>query len=188
MLNPVKMSLDEQQQALLRVLRGDTRLPQTESGLTDPWLTEVLHSPGLAMVREIAAWWLRFQIESQCRLTSRLMKRMGCFETYLAAHAGENTIPPAIEELTRQFLSSLASHPDPLLRAVATLELTCLAPADPSRHITTHWDRDPNAVLISLSHLTELPPPELGVQYILTLDPGPPADIYCTRETAIILA
>lgn len=177
------MTLAQQQQALLRILRRDTRPAET-----DPWLAQVVDSPGLAMVHEIAAWWLRFQIESHCRLTSRLMKRMDCFDSYLAAHAAENTIPPAVEELTRQFLTSLAGHPDPLLRAVAAFELVCLAPSGLPHAVITLWDRNPSVALSALSQSTELPPPEHNAQYTLTLGPGSPPSIHCTREIAVCAA
>jgi hypothetical protein len=179
------LTLAQQQQALLRILRKDTQRVDTNPPETDPWLTEVVHSPGLAMVHEIAAWWLRFQIESHCRLTSRLMKRMGSFDQWLAAHSSENTIPPAVEELTHQFLSSLARHPDPLLRAVAAFEQACLTPSGPPYPFTTLWDRNPNAALTALNQGTELPPPEPGIQYTLTLGPGSPLAIHCSRETTV---
>jgi hypothetical protein len=181
------LTLAEQQQSLLRILCEDTEpLP------TDPWLSEVIHSPGLVMIREIAAWWLRFQIESQCRLTSRLMKRMGSFDDYLAAHARQNSIPQPIEELTRQFLTSLTSHPDQLLRAVAAFEQACLTPSDAHQPAsTTTWDRNPNTVLTALSQCTELPAPEPGAEYTLTLEPDPtnpvsPRKITCTRQVTSV--
>ena len=182
------LSLEQQQKSLLRILRGGPETPETAAIEADPWLAEVIHSPGLVMVREIAAWWLRFQIESQCRFTSRLMKRMGCFEDYLEAHARENPVPQAIEELTRQFLSSLACYPDPLLRAVSAFELACLAPPGTHRASTTIWDRNPNAVLYALSKFAAIPGPEPDVQYILTIEPGEPRQVHCTRQTACIPA
>jgi hypothetical protein len=179
------LTLAEQQKRLLRILREDPGLLEAEA---DPWLRQVIHSPGLAMMREIASWWLRFQIESQCRYTSRLMKRMGCFESYLACYFRENPTPPAIEDLAREFLFSLELHPDPLIRAVAVFELDCLAleGAQPAT-LTTHWDRNPDEVLDALARFTRLPPPEPGVKYILTIEPDhknpvSPRKICCTRH------
>jgi hypothetical protein len=174
------LTLREQQQSLRRIL---TSTPAGEIE-TDPWLTEVLQSPGLAMTREIASWWLRFQLESQCLYTSRLMKRMRCYATYIDDHFSQNPTPPAIEELTFHFLSSLASHPDPLLRAVSIFELECLVPSA-THHIPVAivWNRNPHHVLDALSHGAELPEPDPCARYILTI--GPPSDsprhVSCTR-------
>jgi hypothetical protein len=167
------LTLREQQQSLRRILTG---APVTEaSAQTDPWLNEVMHSPGLAMTREIASWWLRFQIESQCIYTSRLMKHMGCYATYIDHHFSRNPTPPAIEELSRHFLTSLAAHPDRLLRSVAAFELECLVPSATRQNpALILWDRDPNHVLTALTQGTELPKSDRCARYILTI--GPPSD------------
>jgi hypothetical protein len=174
------LTLREQQQSLRRILTS-TRTCEIE---TDPWLTEVLQSPGLAMTREIASWWLRFQIESQCIYTSRLMKRMSCYATWIDNHFSRNPTPPAIEELTLHFLSSLTSHPDPLLRAVAAFELECLIPAS-THHIPVAivWNRNPHHVLNALNQGTELPESDPSIRYILTIGPpsGTPRQVSCTQ-------
>jgi hypothetical protein len=179
------LTLRQQQQSLRRILTGAPAAAVSATAETDPWLTEVLHSPGLAMTREIAAWWLRFQIESQCIYTSRLMKRMGCYATYIDDHFSQNPTPPAIEELALQFLTSLAGHPDTLLRAVAAFEQACLAPAGPPHPVITQWDRNPNAVITALNQGAELPPPEPGIQYTLTIGPGTPPTVHCSEETPV---
>lgn len=175
------LTLREQQQSLRRILIG----PPSGETESDPWITEVLHSPGLAMTREIASWWLRFQIESQCIFTSRLMKRMGCYETYIDGHFCCNPTPPAIEELARQFLSSLASHPDPLLGSIAAFELECLTPSATQQNpAIIHWDRNPHPALDALTRGTELPAPEPGVKYILIIgpkDPIVPRSVSCSK-------
>jgi hypothetical protein len=181
------LTLRQQQQSLRRILTG---APAGEASVpveTDPWLIEVRNSPGLAMTREIASWWQRFQIASQCIYTSRLMKRMGCYESYIEDHFSRNPTPPAIEELALQFLSSLASHPDLLLRAVSIFELECLVPT------TSHdiplaivWDRNPSQALDALTRGTELPIAEHTARYILTIGPpssSAPRQVSCTQLT-----
>lgn len=186
------LTLLEQQQRLLDILRG--RLASNErSGLdttthdmikSDPWLASVVGSPGLLVMRLTASWWQRFQIESSCRYSSRLMKRLGCFERYLAAHFAMYSAPAAIEELATQFLASLAEHENPLLCAVAQFELFCVGSAEaPSRDITIFWDRDPQAVMVALDRFQPLPEPAAGVRYRLQLSSINP--VTCTRESLI---
>lgn len=173
------LSLAQQQQGLLAILQG--RQINTKR---DPWLDSVTQSRGLGLLREIASWWQQFQIEWQCRYTSRLMKRMGCFADYVTAHFGENPTPPSIEELTTQFLSSLQNHQDPLLRAVAAFELACIVCTDNPEHTATiTWDRNPEQVMNALNSFEPLPEHEPGTRYVLQMGAQLPGSINCVRET-----
>jgi hypothetical protein len=182
------LTLLEQQQKLLEILRGrradagiTESLPVDVTIASDPWLASVVRSPGLQILRQTASWWQRFQIESTCRYTSRLMKRLGCFESYLESHIAGRTAPPAIEELTAQFLTSLAEHDHPLVRAVAQLELFCMGSADaPARSATIDWDRNPEAVMVALDRGRPLPEAEPGVRYRMRLKSSEP--VTCMRE------
>jgi hypothetical protein len=172
------LTLEQQQRSLLSMVRGHS--PKTPS---DPWLEEVQASSGLKMIHTIALWWQRFQIEWQCRYTSRLMKRLGCFESYLADHFRKHPAPPSIEELTAQFLASLQQHDDPLLRAVARLELACIeSKAAPARTTTIFWDRNPNQVMDALDRFAKLPEPEPKVRYILRMGVDLPNGVICKRQ------
>jgi len=183
------LTLLEQQQRLLEILRGhaadagSAESNPDRAGLeSDPWLGSVIRSPGLRILRQTASWWQRFQIESTCRYTSRLMKRQGCFEGYLDAHFAAHPAPPAIEELAVEFLASLEEDENPLLRAVAQFELFCMKSAQaPSRATTVLWDRNPEAVLLALERFQPLPDPEPGVRYLLRLKPAEP--VSCLRES-----
>jgi hypothetical protein len=186
------LTLREQQQALFEILRGRAAEPEpaqprpSRAALeSDPWLRSVLASPGLRILRRSASWWQRFQIESYCRYTARLMKRLGCFSGDLEAHFAAHPAPPFVEEMTAQFLSSLSAHENPLLRAVAQFELFCMAPArSPARATEISeeilWDRNPEAVLLALDRFLPLPSPEPGVLYRLRLSSTGP--VTCTRE------
>ena len=111
------------------------------------------------------------------------MKRLGCFESYVEAHFRKHPIPPSIEELTAQFLSSLQRHEDPLLRAVASLELACIqSNITPERSTTIFWDRDPNQVMDALDRFAKLPDPEPKVRYILRMGANLPDGISCKRQ------
>ena len=173
---------EQQQRSLLAIIRGRS-VDGDAVTHSDPWLEEVQDSSGLKMIHTIALWWQRFQIEWQCRYTSRLMKRLGCFESYLADHFRKHPTPPSIEELTAQFLSSLQRHDDPLLRAVASLELACIrSSAAPSRATTIFWDRNPNQVMDALDRFAQLPAPEPKVRYILRMDSSLPGGVSCKRQ------
>jgi hypothetical protein len=174
------LSLAEQQQGLRSILRGQP--VDTEA---DPWLASVAESRGLDVLRDIAAWWQRFQIEWQCRYTSRLLKRMGCFEECVSAHFAEHPAPPAIEEMSGQFLLSLSRHHDALLRAVAGFELACIARAGGRKDtVTVEWDRNPNTVMDALNRGGGLPEAEEGVRYVLKIGPELPGGVACVRKTA----
>jgi hypothetical protein len=183
------LTLLKQQQKLLEILRGRPARAET-SGTdpmndvinTDPWLASVVCSPGLLILRQTASWWQRFQIESSCRYTSRLMKRLGCFESSLAAHFAAHSAAPAIEDLAAQFLTSIEKHENPLVRPVAQFELFCLGPAGATpRAVTIVWDRDPEAVIVALDRSLPLPEPAPGTRYHLRLSSNNPA--YCIRES-----
>jgi hypothetical protein len=172
------LSPEQQQLALRELLRG-----RPVDLAADAWLIQVAHSRGLALLRQIGAWWQRFQLESQCRYTTRLMKRLGCFESYLAAWSAECAMPPSIEELSAQFLASLRCHEDGLVRVVASFELACLAsPAERRATTVTFWDRNPDLVMDALSRGTPLPLPERDALYVLRIGPG---GISCTRKPIV---
>jgi hypothetical protein len=171
------LNLEQQQLGLLAMLRDrPTELP------SDPWLQSVAKSDGLKMIHRIAGWWQRFQIEGQCRYTSRLMKRLGCFEQYVEEYFNIHPTPPSIEELTSQFLSSVKQDNDPLLSSVAHFELACLRLNDEisSTDIVT-WDRDPSQVLLALENFGTLPSPEPNVRFVMSLSASLPGSVSCVR-------
>ena len=183
------LTLLEQQQKLLEILRGRPADAAThgstatdEAIVSDPWLGGVVRSSGLRILHQTASWWQRFQIESSCRYTSRLMKRLGCFESYLTAHFAAHPAPPAIEEMAAQFLTSLAEHENPLLRAVAQFELFYAGSVGVTPGaITLIWDRDPEVVMVALDRFQPLPEPAGDVRYRLRLSSNEP--VSCTRES-----
>jgi hypothetical protein len=172
------LTLEQQQRGLLALIR---HRPTPVDLNSDPWLEEVASSAGLKMVHAIALWWQRFQIEWQCRYTSRMMKRLGCFDSYLADYFRERSAPRSIEELSVQFLASLEDHDDPILRAVARLELACIQ-SNREQTTTIYWDRNPNQVMDALDRFAELPAPEPNVRYILRMGADLPGGVTCKRQ------
>jgi len=135
----------------------------------------------------IACWYLRYQIQRQCRYTSRIMKRLGCFESHLEAQLRQHPKPPTIERLRLQFLASLQNHQHPVLRAVARLDLArialdCAEPVDTAAPTTIYWDRNPNKIMDALDRGSELPSPEPGVRYVLRMGPKVPNGAACVRQ------
>lgn len=178
MLSPEQQQLAQQQFALRELLRS-----RPVDLAADAWLIRVAQSRGLSLLKQIASWWQRFQLESQCRYTTRLMKRLGCFESWLAAHCAAQPAPTSPEDLSARFLSSLHTHEDCLLRAVASFELACLTPPSARRSTTlTFWDRNPDAVMDALDRRLELPPPEPDILYVLRIGPS---GISCTRKPIV---
>lgn len=172
------LSLAEQQLRLRAILRGDAVDVDA-----DAWLRSVAESRGLTLTREIASWWQRFQIEWQCRYTSRLMKRLGCFEEYLEAHFAEHPAPPSIEQLSTGFLRSLRKHEDALVRAVASFELACIARASGQEgNVVIEWDRNPNEVMQALAGGERLPKAEDGARYLMRMGRNVPGGVTCIRE------
>jgi hypothetical protein len=169
------LNLEQQQRALRGLLRG---APVHVS--SDPWLSQVAESPGLALLKEIGAWWRRFHIEAHCRYTTLLMKRLGCFECWMDVLFEPSSAPTAIEELTTQFLVSLRIHESPLLRSVAAFESACIAAAGGDRSTAVvSWDRNPDAVMQALDSGHALPATEPGVLYVLRISPG---GVSCLRK------
>lgn len=172
------LSLAQQQENLRAIVQG-----RPADTLGDRWLTEVSASQGLQVLRATIAWWQRFQIEAQCRYTSRLLKRLDRFERCVEACYRDHSAPPSIEELSTMFLRSLETHEELLVRAVAAFELACLAPprpGEPGR--TIEWDRNPVDMILALDRCEPLPHPEPGAQYILRIAAHLPGGMQCIRE------
>jgi hypothetical protein len=139
------------------------------------------------MMRKIAVWWRTFQIESQCRLTSRLLKRLGCFEALVADYFNKNVTSPFIEELSRGFLRSLRLHDDPLVRAVSQLEYAALnAQAGLPEASEILWDRHPDVACLAIENGGELPAPEPDCLYRVRFSGQQPFTLTCTCESTVL--
>jgi hypothetical protein len=178
------LSLEQQQRSLLPFFR---QRPADRTADTE--IDSYAPSPRLQVIHDVALWWQRLQIEWHCRYTSRLMKRLGCFDAHVAAHFREYPTPHSIEEMSVQFLSSLRNHEDPVLRAVAGLELACIRPVDPfnpsglpAGTTTIYWDRNPNHIMDALDRGDKLPDPEPRIRYVLRMGPSLPDGVSCVRQ------
>jgi hypothetical protein len=169
-------TLEDHQRGLLDLIK------RRETPTLDPYLHDVSASAGLGVIREIALFWRMFQIEAQCRFTSRLLRRLASFEVTVRRYFESHHTSTYVEELSRDFLKSLETHAEPLVRVVAQFELAVLEVKSGSTEVFEMlWDRDPLAVLRSLESSHELPPSEPSELYRLTVDASLPDLVVCSR-------
>jgi hypothetical protein len=110
------IGLEAYQRGLLDLLKQRGPAP------ADAYLRRVADSRELAMLRGIAMWWRVFQLEAQCRFIARLLRRLGCFDESVLSYFNRNNTSPFVEELSRDFLRFLFTHPDPLVRSTSHFE------------------------------------------------------------------
>lgn len=129
-------------------------------------------SGALGVVRATALVWRALQLERQCPFTSRLLKRLDCFESVLIDYFSVTAAWPDFEELSRDFLHSLRFDDHALIRAVSQFELAALqARAGCGDVFEILWDRDPDAVLSALQNDSALPAAETAGGYRVRMDP-----------------
>jgi hypothetical protein len=175
------IGLEIYQRGLLDLLKQRGPAP------VDAYLCRVAESRELAMLRDIAMWWRVFQLEAQCRFTARLLRRMGCFDESVLSYFNGNSTSPFVEELSRGFLRSLSTHPDPLVRSTSHFEYALSQVlASSSESFAILWDRNPDSVFLSLDRGTQLPPAELDHAYLMFISESIPDRISCTRRLAEI--
>jgi len=147
----------------------------------DPYARSLIGSERVALVRTVAVRWRAYQIEAQCRYTSRLLKRLGSFDSRVARYFSEFRSSPHVDELSAEFLREQGRAPEPLVRAVATSELALIrAPLEEFDMVETCWDRNPDLVFRALDRFEELPPRE-DTQYLLRVAPGSANFLQCWR-------
>jgi hypothetical protein len=173
-------SLEYHQKGLLDLIKG--RSPDK----SDPYLERVAHCRELAMLREIAVWWRKLHLASQCRFTARLLKRLGVFDTLVSQYFDDNATSPYIEELSLGFLSTLGTHTDAMVRAVSQFEWAFHKVR--ARSVDLYevcWDRHPAAFLCALAGDGELPAREDGVLYRMKIGGDIPGLFECVRESEL---
>jgi hypothetical protein len=173
-------SLEYHQKGLMDLVKG-----RKVEG-RDPYLEQVAQSRDLAMMREIAVWWRKLHIASQCRFTAKLLKRLGVFNSLVSQYFQNNASSPYIEELSLDFLSWLGTHADATVRAVSQFEWAFhKVRAGSADRFEVSWDRHPAIFLCSLAGDGELPEPEDGVLYRMRIGGDIPGLFECTRESEL---
>jgi hypothetical protein len=173
-------SLKYRQEGLLSLIKG-RRIDRS-----DPYLESVAQCRELAMLREIAVWWRKLHVGSQCRFTARLLKRLGIFDTLVSQYFNNNATSPYIEELSLGFLSSLGAHANAVVRAVSQFEWAFhKVRAGSGDRYEVCWDRHPAKFLCALAEDGELPALEDGVLYRMTVGGDIPGLFECVRESEL---
>jgi hypothetical protein len=154
--------------------------------VSDPHLRRVQASSNLALMRSIALWWRALGIEAQCFVSTRLLRRLECFDQTVASFFDSQATSPFFEELAEAFLLSLARHEDVLIRSVARFERAYIRARaqEAAEAVEILWDRNPNTLFAALDQGGELPLPESGSLYRMTVDRRLPGMVACTRESA----
>jgi hypothetical protein len=173
-------SLEYRQKGLLDLIKG-RRVDRS-----DPYLERVARCRELAMLSEIAVWWRKLHVASQCRFTARLLKRFGTFDTLVLQYFNNNATSPYIEELSLGFLSALGKHADTMVRAVSQFEWAFhKVRAGSGDRYEVCWDRHPAMFLCALAGAGELPGPEDGVLYRMKIGGDIPGLFECVRESEL---
>jgi hypothetical protein len=173
--------LELYQRGLLDLVKSRGAVPE------DPYLRQVAESRGLQVMREIAIWWRVFQIEAQCHFTSRLLKRLQCFQETVRSYFGTHRTSPFVEELSRDFLRSLQTHEIPLVRSVAEFEFAFLeVRGGCAGSFEILWDRHPDLVFRAIEEGEEFPIPEPGCVYRMRIARKLPGMVTCIREISLL--
>ena len=171
--------LEREQRGILALLKG--------RGLAsrDPYRERISNSPRLEILREIAVRWRMYQVEAQCRYTSRLLKRQQRFEQVVGQHFISNATSPFLETFTLDFLRALGADADVLVRELASSELAILIAHEGKQEaVEIHWDRNPDLVFSALEIHGPVPLPSAGEHFILRVGSEIRGLVECVRESA----
>jgi hypothetical protein len=120
---------------------------------------------------------------SRCPWTVRLLKRLGKFQSAVEGWRQGQSVSPFAENAGEQFLFKMSASHDPLVAAMARLELALMRMIEGSTdEYLVEWDRNPEALFQALRSGAELPPPEPGVRYRTYVSRAVPELVSCERE------
>ena len=174
-----KPTLAEYQKTMLDLLKG-----RAAAHFSNPHLSEVAQSPGLGLLREVAVWWRGFAVESACPWTAGLLKKLGSFESSVEAFYRGQNVSPYVEKAAEEFLFRMSASPQPLVFAMARLELALMRMRQGSSDdYLIEWDRNPDEVFTALKSAQDLPPVEPDVFYRIYVSRNIPGLIRCDRHT-----
>ncbi len=118
------MKLEQLQTNIFSIIKSGN----THSDLFDvDYFDKVAAGKNLLLIRKIAIWWRKTQVENYCRLTSNLLKATDNFESHLSAFFGKRNYSSFREEVGQQFLEYIISEEkDPIISPVAAFELAII--------------------------------------------------------------
>jgi hypothetical protein len=119
-------------------------------------------------------------LESLCPWTVRLLKSLGRFE--MTVRAVERRA--AAENAAEQFLYQMSASPEPLVFAMARMELAVMRIRQGSGdHYLVEWDRNPELVFQALQAGCELPQAEPAVRYRMHISRDIPGLARCEQTS-----
>jgi hypothetical protein len=124
----------------------------TEIAEEDAYIKHISSSSNVLLIRKIALWWRRIQIENSCVLTANILKQAGCFEMQLSAFFRDAKYSPFREEVYMQFLAYVITKEiSPLIQSVAEFEMALIR-LKLGEEIETSvlWHCDPYQVITGL--------------------------------------
>jgi hypothetical protein len=170
-------TLAEYQKSMLALIKGRPMPPLPQR---DRHMAELEQSRGLELLREIAVWWRGFAVESTCPWTARLLKRLGSFEAAITEFYREQNVSPYVARAGEQFLFQMSAHPEPLVHAMARLELALMRVKQGSAdEYLVQWDRNPELIFQALRSGSDMPSIETGVCYETYISRDIPGLVRC---------
>ncbi len=118
----------------------------------DEYICNINLSQHLILVKKIALWWRKIQIENSCRLTANLLKSKNEFEIALSDFFNDVKYSAFREEIYIQFLQYITSkNADALTVCVAEFELS-LIQLKLNQHIQKFitWNYEPYQIINDL--------------------------------------
>ena len=182
-------TLAEYQKTMLALIKGRAGALETMPVMTDQHLIELARSRGLGLLREVAVWWRGFAVESACPWTARLLKKLGSFQSCVEAFYREQNVSPYVEKAGEQFLFKMSASPEPLVFAMARLELALMRvrQGSPDEYLV-EWDRNPELVFQALRSGSELAEAEPGARYCMYISRDIPELVRCECEETKLAA
>jgi hypothetical protein len=168
--------LAEHQRAMRDLLKGRAAAPEG-----DTYLAEVARSDGLALLREVALWWLKLDIEQHCESTARFLKRVDALQSCVERFYREERVASFGESGVERFLDWLRRDArEPLLLSLTGFDLALARlRRGEDGPFPIDWDRDPEAVFAALASDAALPAP--GPAYRLHIGREFPGLVRCER-------
>lgn len=173
-------TLAEYQKSMLSLIKGRAMPHSPQPPARDRHMAELEQSRGLELLREIAVWWRGFAVESTCPWTARLLKRLGHFGAAVTEFYRGQNVSPYVTRAGEQFLLQMSAHPEPLVHAMARLELALMRVKQGSaEEYLVQWDRNPELVFQTVRSGSDLPPAEPDVCYEMYISRDIPELVRC---------
>jgi hypothetical protein len=115
----------------------------------DEYISSIDSSKHLVLIKRIALWWRRIQIENSCRLTAALLKSKNEFEAALSNFFKDARYSAFRDEVYIQFLQYIISrNTDALTLCVAEFELSLIQlKLNQHVHKTLTWNYEPYQII-----------------------------------------